>query len=92
MSIDPLQFVVLAAVIAGVTELITRLRGKDYWVAGTIAVAAIIGGVFGALHYYANLDIASGIAVGFGASGALSALGSVGNKSATTESKVVGTK
>jgi uncharacterized membrane protein HdeD (DUF308 family) len=88
MSVDPLQFVVLAAVITGVTELINRLRAKDYWVALTIATAAVIGGVFGALHYYANLDIANGIAVGFGASGALSALGAIGKKSTPAPSSV----
>ena len=87
--IDPLQFVVLAAVIAGVTELINRLRAKDYWVAATIVTAAVVGAIFGAIHYYANLDIATGIAVGFGASGALSAIGMIGNKSTATPSNVL---
>lgn len=91
-NLDPLQFVVLAATIAGVTELISRLRAKDYWVAATILTSAIIGGLFGAFHYYAGLDIPGGIAVGFGASGALSALGIVGNRSTPTASKVIGPK
>ena len=91
-SIDPLQFIVLAAVIAGVSELIKRLRAKDYWVAATVVTSAVIGGIFGAIHYYPGLDIASGIAVGFGASGALTALASFGNRSEPTESKVLGGK
>lgn len=78
---DVTQYVLLGAVIAGVTELISRLRAKDLWVAGTIVVAAIIGGLFGAFHYYPDLDVVEGIAVGFGAAGALTAIGSVGNKS-----------
>lgn len=88
MSIDPTQFVVLAAVIAGVTELISRLRGRDYWVAATIVCAAVIGGLFGAFHYYTGLDVASGVAVGFGASGALTALSKFGNNSSSTPTKV----
>lgn len=90
--IDPLQFIVLAAVIAGVTELINRLRAQDYWVAVTIVTAAVIGAIFGAIGYYPSLDIPTGIAVGFGASGALSALGSIGNKSPATKSEVLGGK
>lgn len=92
MLIDPLQFIVLAAVIAGVTELISRLRGKDYWVALTIVVAALIGGLFGFIGYYPDLDVPTGIAVGFGASGALTALGSIGKKSPVTESKALGSR
>ena len=88
-TIDPMQFVVLGAVIAGVTELISRLRAKDYWVAATIATAAVIGAVFGANHYYPELDVAGGIAIGFGTSGALSALGIVGKRSTPSKSDVL---
>lgn len=78
---DFTQYVLLAAVIAGVTELLNRLRGKDYWVVATIATSAVIGGVFGALNVGGLPDLATGIAAGFGASGALKAVASVGRKS-----------
>lgn len=82
------QYVLLAAIIAGVTELIHRLRARDFWVAFTIICAAVVGGLFGAFHYYPSLDVVQGIAAGFGASGALTALGSIGNKSAAVPSNV----
>jgi hypothetical protein len=83
---DISQYVLLGAVIAGVTEFITRLRGRDFWVAATILIAAIIGGLFGFFHYYPDFDVVQGIAAGFGASGALTAIGHVGNKSVATPS------
>lgn len=89
---DPSQFIVLGAVIAGVTELISRLRAADYWVAATIVTAAIIGALFGALHYYPNLDAAEGAAIGFGVSGAFSFAGMFKGKSTPAESKVFGPK
>lgn len=82
------QFVVLAAVIAGVTELITRLRAKDLWTAVTIVTAVLIGALFGYLDYYPGLDIAEGVALGFGASGALTALSAVGNKTSAHPTSV----
>ncbi len=77
---DFTQYVLLAAVIAGVTEMLNRLRAKDYWVVATIATSAVIGGVFGALEVE-GLTLVTGIAAGFGASGALKAVASVGRKS-----------
>jgi len=74
------QYVLLAAVIAGVTELLNRLRAKDYWTAVTVATAALIGLVFGVLNVE-GLTAVTGLAAGFGASGALSAIGIVGKKS-----------
>lgn len=82
---DITQYVLLAAVIAGVTELINRLRAKDYWVALTISTAAVIGGLFGVFGVE-GLSIITGIAAGFGASGGLTALGIVGKKSMPTPS------
>lgn len=84
---DFTQYVLLAAVIAGVTELLNRLRAKDYWVALTVATAAVIGGVFGVFNIE-NLTVVTGIAAGFGASGALTAIGMVGKKSTPTPSTV----
>lgn len=86
------QYVLLAAVIAGVTELLNRIRGKDWWVVATIVSAAVVGGLFGYFNYYPDLDVVEGIAAGFGASGALKALASVGNKSTPEPSSVVAGK
>lgn len=85
---DFTQYVLLAAVIAGVTELLSRARAKDWWTVATIATAATIGGVFG---YFAleGLTVVTGIAAGFGASGALKLVGSVGNKSTPQPSSVL---
>ena len=85
---DFTQYVLLAAVIAGVTELLSRARAKDWWTVATIATAATIGGVFG---YFAleGLTVVTGIAAGFGASGALKVVGSVGNKSTPQPSSVL---
>ncbi len=86
---DFTQYVLLAAVIAGVTELLSRARAKDWWVVATILTAGLVGGVFG--HFgISNLpDIATGIAAGFGAAGALKAVSSVGNKSEPAPSTVL---
>lgn len=78
---DFTQYVLLAAVIAGATELITRLRARDYWVALTIVVSAAIGGVFGFFNIEGVPSVVHGIAIGLGASGAITVLGSFGNKS-----------
>lgn len=80
------QIALLGAIIVGVTELITRLRGKDYWVAATIVCAAIVGGLLG-LYYH--VDFVSGIAAGFGASGAIKTLSAFGNKTTVAPSKVL---
>ena len=85
---DFTQYVLLTAVIAGVTELLSRARAKDWWTVATIATAATIGGVFG---YFAleGLTVVTGIAAGFGASGALKLAGSVGKKSEPHPSSVL---
>lgn len=85
---DFTQYVLLAAVIAGVTELLNRARAKDWWVVATIATAATIGGVFGYFELE-GLTVVTGIAAGFGASGALKLVGNVGNKSEPHPSSVL---
>lgn len=85
---DFTQYVLLAAVIAGVTELIKRLRAKDFWTAVTIATSAIIGLVFGVFGIE-GLTPVLGLAVGFGLPGALAALGSIGNKSPAEKSSAI---
>ena len=77
---DPTQFLVLGAIIAGVTELITRLRAKDFWVVGTIVCSALIGFLFGLSGYFPGLDAVEGVVYGFGASGAITAIGATRSK------------
>lgn len=77
---DVTQYVLLAAVIAGVTELLNRLRAKDYWVAATVATSAVVGGLFG-FFGVEGLNVITGIAAGFGVSGSFSAIGMVRGKS-----------
>lgn len=86
---DVAQYILLAAVIAGVTEFLNRLRAKDYWVAGTVATSAIIGAVFG-FFGVEGLNVVTGIAAGFGVSGGFSAIGMVRGKSAPAPSTLVG--
>lgn len=80
------QVALLGAVVAGATEFINRLRGKDVWVAVTIATAALLGGLIG-LHY--NVGFVDGVAVGLGASGFIATVGSFGNKSTASPSSIV---
>lgn len=85
------QYVLLAAVVAGVTELLARLRAKDYWTALTIVSSAGIGLLFG-VFAVEGLTPILGLAVGFGASGALKTVSMFGNKSTpapSTDSVVV---
>lgn len=86
---DFTQYVLLAAVIAGITELLSRARAKDWWVVGTIATAGVVGGLFGYLGIGGLTDVATGIAAGFGASGALKAVSSVGRKSEAQPSALI---
>lgn len=78
---DFTQYVLLAAVIAGVTELFSRARASDWWVVATILTSGAVGAVFGHFEIGGLPDLATGIAAGFGASGALKAVASVGRKS-----------
>lgn len=75
MELDFTQYVLVLAIIAGATELVTRVRAKDYWVAVTILISVGIGALFGALGYYPELDVVEGAALGFGASGAIATIG-----------------
>lgn len=86
---DFTQYILLAAVIAGVTELFSRARASDWWVVATIITSGIVGAVFGHFGIGGLPDIATGIAAGFGASGALKAVSSVGRKSEATPSTVL---
>lgn len=87
MNLDFSQYVLVLAVIAGATELITRARAKDYWVVVTILTAVALGALFGISGYYPDLDVVEGVALGFGASGAISALGA--NRSVPSKSSAV---
>lgn len=85
---DITQYVLLAAVIAGITEMLNRIRAKDYWVAATVATSAIVGGLFG-IFGVEGLNLVTGIAAGFGVSGSFSAIGMVRGKSAPAPSEVL---
>lgn len=85
---DVTQYVLLGAVIAGITELLNRLRAKDYWVAATIVTAAVTGLLFG-IFDVENLTPVTGLAAGFGASGAIKLVGSLGQKSQPAPSTLV---
>lgn len=82
------QYVLLGAVIAGITEIISRLRAKDYWAAGTIAVSALTGLLFG-VFALEGLTAVTGLAAGFGVSGALSAWGMLGKRSTPSPSDLL---
>lgn len=84
---DFTQYVLLAAVIAGAVELITRIRARDWWVVVTICVSAVIGWVFGLSGYYPDLDPVEGLVAGIGTSGAIAAIGV--NRSKATPSDPV---
>lgn len=84
-DLNIVQYVLLLTVIAGITELISRVRAKDYWVALTIVVAALTGLVFG-IFGIEGLNPVQGLAVGFAAPGTLTALGMIGKKSTPTPS------
>jgi hypothetical protein len=88
---DISQYVLLAAVIAGVTEFLNRLRAKDLWTALTVGTAAGIGALFGVFGVE-GLTLVTGLAAGFGTSGSLSALGIIGKRSTPAPSGVVGAK
>jgi len=85
---DFTEYVLLGAVIAGMTELITRIRARDWWVVVTILCSALIGALFGLTHYYPNLDVIQGLVAGLGASGAITALGAVRSKAAPSDAVV----
>jgi len=84
---DFTQYVLLGAVIAGVVELITRVRARDWWVVLTIFSSALIGGLFGLSGYYPDLDVVEGIIAGLGTSGAIAAI-SISRSKATPSAAV----
>lgn len=88
-ELDLAQYVVLLATIAGVTELISRVRAKDWWVAVTIVSAVVVGFLFGLIGYYPGVGPVEGIAYGFAAPGVLTALGMIGKRSTPSESDPV---
>ncbi len=89
MELDVTQYLVLVAVIVGVTELISRARAKDWWVVLTILCSAAVGALFGLTNYYPEVDVAEGIALGFAASGTLKTLAVFGNKSTPSPSNAL---
>lgn len=85
-QLDPGQLALLGAVIAGATELITRLRAKDYWVVVTILTSALLGGAIGV---YYSVDFLIGVSAGLGMSGVIKTLSAFGNKTTPAPSSAV---
>lgn len=86
LQLSALQLGFLVTLIMGVTELLNRLRAKDYWVAGSILTAGVIGGLVG---WYYGVDFVGGVTAGLSASGLLKGLASVGNKSTASPSELL---
>lgn len=70
------QQAVALLLIAGIVELITRLRAADYWTVATIGSAGVVGFLLGIAHFYVPDPIA-GIAFGISASGLVTIVGSI---------------
>lgn len=83
---DFTQYVLLGAVIAGLVELITRIRARDWWVVLTILSSGLVGFVFGLTGYYPDLDMVEGLVAGFGASGVIAAISKGRSSSAAPSS------
>jgi hydrogenase/urease accessory protein HupE len=86
---DFAQATVAVLLIAGVVELINRVRAQDYWTVVTIVSAALVGLVLGLLHFYVP-DAITGIAFGLATSGLVTVAGSI--KSAAVARPPVVTK
>jgi len=78
--LDLTQFVLLAAVLIGVNQLIKTLRAKDFWGAVTILSAALVGAIFGLLGIE-GISVVQGIALGFGSVGTLTTATKLGQTS-----------
>lgn len=78
--LDLTQFVLLAAVLIGVNQLIKTLRAKDFWGAVTILSAALVGAIFGLLGIE-GISVVQGIALGFGSVGTLTTTTKLGQTS-----------
>lgn len=83
------QYVLLGAVLAGATELLNRLRAKDYWVVASIVTCVAVGAVCGIFELFGAPNVEIGVLVGFGTSGALKAFSMLGQKSTPSPSSVV---
>lgn len=82
------QYVLLGLLLAGITELISRVRATDWWVVGTIVSCVVVGGLCGLLERFGVPSIEVGILVGFGTSGAFKLASVVGNKSTPAPSSL----
>lgn len=87
LNLTALQVTILVTVVAGVTELYNRAISRDFKTVGKIAIAVLTGTLIG-LNY--GLDLVSSMAVGFVAPGAMTVIGSFGNKSEATPRTVTG--
>lgn len=76
---DFAQYVLLGAVVAGITEFFKRLRLKDWWGALTIIISALVGLGFG-FAGIEGLTPLLGIAAGLGTSGAITTAGELNKR------------
>ncbi len=65
---DLSQYVLLGAVLAGITELLNRLRARDYWVVASIVTCVAVGALCGALKLFGTPTVEVGVLVGFATS------------------------
>lgn len=84
-----MESALLIATIAGLNELVTRLRARDYWVALTIVLSAAIGALFGFYHVGGLADVLAGILAGLGASGSITVVSHLSNKTVAQPSNIV---
>lgn len=85
---DVSQYVLLGAVLAGVTELTARLRAKDLWVVVTIVTCVVAGAVCGYFKLFGAPNVEVGVLAGFATSGALKGFSMFGQKSTPAPSSV----
>lgn len=71
-----MEQLIFLLVIAGIVELTTRVRAKDFWTAVTILSAAVAGALLGLMGYYAT-NVIEGIGLGLAASGLVTVAGAV---------------
>ncbi len=75
----------IAALVAAVVEFLRRLKANDFWAAGTIACAGVVGAVVGYLHLVAGVDTLHGVIGGLSASGLITIAQNFGQKSVNSE-------
>jgi hypothetical protein len=76
-GIDAVAVAALTFLVIGSVELLKRLFAKDWLAAATIAVAAVVGGVFAS---QAGVTVFQGILIGLSASGLVTTVSRISGK------------